>query len=273
MITLQHSLVTLFGYLGHEDTFEKEAPYVLFPDAIRRYCGPRQYSHFEEKFDGSDISWVKFPSDIKSIDKEKMSKQPMHMVDEVKPCVIGEKTHVETFEEHNEHLSPEMYAGIKKHLIQDTMFDEFIREKIDCSRKYEDIFVFNDKEYNGQEIRKLIADIENQGVYVLAWMLNRSYGITTNQEWFDKHVKEQLDKVYPEDLAEGTYKYMKIPDVINERITNGDWSHLDEGPLKLEEYTKMYMPIIKAMPQVDFERADKQIKLAEKNYKGIEEPE
>ena len=47
MITLQHSLATLFAYRGDVKAFEKEIPYVLVPDAIRRYCGPRQYSHFE----------------------------------------------------------------------------------------------------------------------------------------------------------------------------------------------------------------------------------
>ena len=273
MITLQHSLVTLFGYLGHVDSFEKEVPYVLFPDAIRRYCGPRQYSHFEEKYDGSDVSWVKFPSDIKTIDKEKMGKQPMHMVDEVKPCVLGENTNIQAFEEHNRNLPPEMYAGIKKHLIQDLMFDEFIREQIDCSKKYEDKFEFNGKTYNGQEIRKVIGDIENHGLYVLAYMLNRSYGITANQEWFDEHVKKNLDRVYPEDLANGTYNYMKIPDVINERITNGDWSHLDEGPIRFNDYFKMYTNIIREMPKVDFERADKQIELAEEKARGLDEQE
>ena len=56
MITLQHSLVTLFGLRGNEEEFDKEVPYVLIPDAIRRYCGPRPYSHFEENPDGTDIS-------------------------------------------------------------------------------------------------------------------------------------------------------------------------------------------------------------------------
>ena len=37
------------------------------------------------------------------------------------------------------------FYGVKKHLTQDHIFDEFIREKIDCSRMYEDKFVFEGK--------------------------------------------------------------------------------------------------------------------------------
>ena len=44
---------------------DDEIAYVLIPDAIRRYCGPRQYSHFEEHSDGKDISWMEYPLNIK----------------------------------------------------------------------------------------------------------------------------------------------------------------------------------------------------------------
>ena len=71
-------------------------------------------------------------------------------------------------------------------------------------------------------------------------MLNKAYGITANQEWFDKHVKQNLNKEYPEDLANGTYQYMRIPDEINRRITEGDWTHLDDGVISYKEYIDMY---------------------------------
>mgnify|MGYP003288684454 CR=1 FL=1 len=148
------------------------------------------------------------------------------------------ETSIESFEEHNTHLNYRYFAGVKKHLTQDYIFDRFIREKIDCSRMYEDKFVFEGQEYDGKGVRGLIADIENQGLYILAYMAEKTYGKKTNQAWFDKHVKARLDEEYTEDLAAGTYNYMKIPAVINERITNGDWSHLDDGPIPYEEYLK-----------------------------------
>ena len=56
MITLQHTLVTLLGLRGNERELDEEIQYVLLPDAIRRYCGPRQYSHFEKSYDGKEKS-------------------------------------------------------------------------------------------------------------------------------------------------------------------------------------------------------------------------
>ena len=258
MITLQHTLVTLLGLRGNERELDEEIQYVLLPDAIRRYCGPRQYSHFEKSYDGKDTSWLAYPRDLKTLTKEEAEKLPKHIVSEVKPCVLGETTSIESFEEHNTHLNYRYFAGVKKHLTQDYIFDRFIREKIDCSRMYEDKFVFEGQEYDGKGVRGLIADIENQGLYILAYMAEKTYGKKTNQAWFDKHVKERLDEEYSEDLADGTYKYMKIPEVINERITNGDWSHLNDGPIPYEEYLKLYEEVIKEMPKIDMDRKIKE---------------
>ena len=276
MITLQHTLVTLLGLRGNEREMDEEIQYVLLPDAIRRYCGPRQYSHFEQSYDGKDTSWMEYPEDIKALDKEAVEKLPKHIVSEVKPCVLGETTSIETFEKHNKHLDYRYFAGVKKHLTQDFIFDRFIREKIDCSRMYEDKFVYEGQEYDGKGVRALIADIENQGLYILAYMAEKSYGIKANQAWFDKHVKARLDEEYSEDLADGTYKYMKIPEVINERITNGDWSHLNDGPIPCAEYLKLYEEVIKEMPKIDMERKINEdnslVGLPKSSAKAIEAP-
>ena len=262
MITLQHTLVTLLGHIGSinkkedaEKILDNEISYVLLPDAIRRYCGQRQYSHFEEHPDNKEkISWMEYPSDVKHLSKEVVDSQNKYLAENIPSCVLGENTHIEVFEEHNRHLNPEYFAGVKKHLTQDVVFDEFIREQIDCSRKFEDKFFFKDNCYDGKGVRSLIADIENQGVYVLAYMLHQTYGITANQEWFDKHVKRVLDREYPEDLAEGTYKYMQIPEEIDKRITEGDWTHLNDGIISFEEYVEMYRKAIREMPVIDEEK-------------------
>ena len=263
MITLQHTLVTLMGLRGNEREIDEEIQYVLLPDAIRRFCGPRQYSHFEKAYDGTDVSWFKYPSALKGLTKEEVDRLPKHIVAEIRKCDLGETTDIGAFEEHNTHLSPRYFAGVKKHLTQDFIFDRFVREEIDCSKMYDGKYNFNGQELDGPGVRGLIADIEHHGVYVLAYMLNKAYGITANQEWFDKHVKAILDKEYPAELAESAYGYMKIKPEINEKITNGDWTHLEEGPLPLEKYVKMYEEVIKEMPIIDYDRKNAEKRVAE----------
>ena len=285
MITLQHSLVTLFGLRGDVEEFEKQVPYILIPDAIRRYCGPRPFSHFEETPDEKDISHMHFPLNLKSLTKENIGNERMHLANGYKPCVLGERTHVEKFEQTNGDLPPTYYAGVKKHLVQDVIFDEFVREEIglDCSRRFESmyspeettgknvgIYTFSrpvkkpdgqvemvEETLDGNGVRKLIADIENHGLYILAYMLHKSYGITANQEWFDKHVKAPLDEAYSKDLADGTYQYMKIPEEINRRISEHDWSHLEDGVIPYETYANMYKRVIEEMPKIDYQRDQK----------------
>jgi hypothetical protein len=286
MITLQHSLVTLFGLRGDEAEFDREIPYVLIPDAIRRYCGPRPYSHFEETPDGREVSYLHFPRNLRSLTKDNIGNERMYLATGYRPCVLGERTHLEKFEQTNGDLPPMYYSGVKKHLVQDIIFDEFVRSEIglDCSRRFESmyppeettgknvgIYVFTrerkgsngeslveQETFDGNGVRKFIADFENQGVYILAYMLYKSYGITVNQEWFDKHVKTVLDREYSEDLAKGTYQYMKIPEEINKRITEHDWSHLEDGPIPLKKYIEMYERVIKIMPDIDAERISKE---------------
>lgn len=255
MITLQHTLATLLALNGDEEELRAEIPYVLLPDAIRRYLGPRQYSHFEVSRDGEDVSWLKYPEDIKGMTKESLMGAEKHIVEDIKPCVLGEETVISAFDDHNDHLSPIYYAGVKKHLTQDFIFDAFVRENIDCSHMYQDKFIFKGQEYDGKGIRKVIADFEAYGLYLLAYMIYDSYGITTNQDWFDRNVKTQLDVHYSEDLANGTYGYMRIPEEINKWITEHDWSHLSECSLTNADYLNMYQAVIDSMQVVDFERA------------------
>ena len=271
MITLQHSLVTLFGLRGDEEKFDDEIAYTLIPDAIRRYTKSRQYSHFEEHpTRKDDIAYMAYPEDLKGIGEDILEKVNHYMADDIPACKLGERSHIETFEKYNQHLSPKYFAGVKKHLTQDIVFDDFIRENIDCSRKFEDKYVFHGKEFDGNGIRDKIAEIENQGLYVLAFMVHEAYGITANQEWFDKHVKDILDKEYSKEMKESTYNYMKIPTEINERITNHDWSHIHDGEISCKDYMKMYEEAIEKMPEIDRERKDKENNLQKQNSRKVE---
>lgn len=246
MITLQHTLSTLCSTNDNSE-FKKVLPYALLPDAIRMYTGERQYSHFEKSSDGKDVSYMEYPEDISNLTKELVNcdkeTDQYHLSDNIKPCVIGEDTDINAFYEHNAHLPENYHRGVELHLKQDICFDKFIREQIDCSDKYNDNFVFNDKHYDGKGVRGLIADIEQWGVYVLAHAAYEQNGIVANQDWFDSNVKPLLDKTYPKEMADNTYKYMKINPDINELITNKDWSYLDKMPLPQETYDTLYKTV------------------------------
>lgn len=245
MLSIQHVLSAVLTENNDKNYLDSHIAAVVYPDAIRAYSGPRQYSHFEHGSAGSDdTSWWVMPDNMKAPKEEVQAslKEGSHMAEYI-PCVLGEETDINVFREHNKHLPKEMYEGVETHLKQDIVFDDFVREKIDCSRKYEDKFVFDGKEMDGKEVRGLIAQMEQQGIYCLSKMIYERTGELCNQEWLEKNVKPILDREYPPDLADKTFSYMSIDPEINRYITEKDWSHTNDGPLKEEEYDKLYTDV------------------------------
>lgn len=223
MLTLQHSLVTFLALDGDIDRFRFIVAYDLLPDAIRKYTGARQTSHFEINSTGTDVSFMKFPLDLKNLTKETSEKIEGHLAGDIKPCCIGETTQLHVFDQWNKHLPIQYYCGIRMHLIQDYFYDEFIRNIIDCSDKYNDKFIYNGKSVDGSTVRKYVADIEDDGFCILAKEIYDKYGVVTDQAWFDRNVRDIIKTVYSDDLATGTYNYMKIKPEINRAIQTQDW--------------------------------------------------
>jgi len=244
MITIQH---TLMGLLTISRSFRKQLPYLLLPDAIRMYTGARQYSHFEKSEDGDLCSYIMYPISLEGLNKAYM--QELYLLDSgylvpgIRPCCMGEETSIETFVDTNAHLPIWYFKGVFNHLVQDVTFDEFIRKHIDCTRMYEDVFVFKNEQMNGKKVRELIAAIEQQGYYYLASIAYDKYKVIANQDWFDSSIKPILFEEYPQELAENTYNYMKINETINEKITNIDFDHID-GPLSKSDYDELYRNVI-----------------------------
>jgi hypothetical protein len=223
MLTLQHSLVTFLALDGDIDRFRFIVAYDLLPDAIRKYTGARQTSHFEINSTGTDVSFMKFPLDLKNLTKETSEKIEGHLAGDIKPCCIGETTQLHVFDQWNKHLPIQYYCGIRMHLIQDYFYDEFIRKIIDCSDKYNDKFIYNGKSIDGTTVRKYVADIEEDGFCILAKEIYDKCGVVTDQAWFDRNVRDIIKTVYSDDLATGTYNYMKIKPEINRAIQTQDW--------------------------------------------------
>lgn len=249
MITLQHTSIYVLGaYLkrniSEDSSFEsknqfrkslhRELPWVLFPDAIRAYIGPRQVSHFEKlpEGHGEGCSWIKFPSEevLKELSKENVKDLVSYELKDGYPAfVIGEETDIGEFDVKNG--AHKHYEALRCHMIQDMYLDEALRIRmIDASSRFSDKFVIrhNKKEIDGKELRAQVALFEQLGFIKLVGIVYEKTGILMNREWFDKYVLTALNDAYPADLAANTYRYMNISDEVNERINALQFELTDE---------------------------------------------
>lgn len=251
MLSMQHIMSDVLA-CADDKSKQKNVAALVYPDAIRGYGIPRQVSHFEENSIGNDVSYWAFPSSMKTLnanDIQTHSLKQGHLASEIKPCVIGERSNINTFYERNKHLSETMFNGIEAHMKQDIVFDDFIRRKFDCSDKYNDTFVVEGKTLDGKEFRKVIGDVEQRCIYVLAHDIYEKTGETINQEWFDENVYPVLQDEYPSDLTDKTYGFMKIDEHVNEMITQHDWSGLDEPihGLTYDDFQELYADVTSYM--------------------------
>ena len=232
MITLQHSLVFLSALTedGQVDIerFRENIPWVLLPDAIRCYTGNREFSHFEivddlpiDTAEEKDISWIEFPENLKNLSKDNLPN--MHLSDGINKAVIGTETIISEFHKHNSKHS--RYEALRAHLMQDKLLDIVVRTLIDCSQKYNDEFtvVATSEKIDGKELRKRVSAFEKYGFLHFAKKIYEKTGILINQQWFDENVRSSLEKVYSQDMADKTYKYMSIDPEIERRIANKEF--------------------------------------------------
>lgn len=260
MKSIQHIMCDIYNNGGKGSV---NAANLIYPDAIRGYGLSRQITHFERpsslspsnsdgRYTLDDVlgrvrkgsSYFKFPTSMKDFTADKAAdyvKDNSYQA-YTKSCVIGEATDISAFIQNNGHLDDDMFRGVLTHLNQDCVFDAFIRDKFDCTKKYNDTFFERDTQYDGKEFRKVIEDVEQHSVYVLAHNIYKSTGETIDQQWFEDNIFPGLREAYPEDLAEKTISFMKIDDVVNERIKNHDWSHIDDvvHGIGLAEFRSMH---------------------------------
>ena len=100
---------------------------------------------------------------------------------------------------------------------------------------------------NGKELRSLISEIEQQGIYVMSYILYQKYHVSTHQGWLEKVVRPALEAEYPKDLAKKTFSYMKISSSVNVRIAVGDWSKHGAGYVPLYDYMKFLAELEKCV--------------------------
>ena len=221
------------------ESFRNQIPWILLPDAIRMYVGPKQPSHFEDLPDGTDTAWMKFPTgdELAVYKKDALQEGVNFYISPNTPkCVIGENSNLEEFDIRN--YDHPQYHQLRTHLLQDCVLDAVLRDDlVDVKDRFEDRFIVRHNrslKLNGAELRQQIARFEQIGFLHLAGKVAKKCGIILNQEWFEENVHKVLLKSdYPEELAENTYKFMKIPDEINQRIGDLNFDLTDEDKEKI----------------------------------------
>lgn len=245
MISIQHAALYYLALNSARNTcyaadptklnaeFQKEVPFVVLPDAIRAYSGPRPISHFEKTPDGNGVSYMTFPSEeeLKVLSKETFKDVvKFHHAEGYLPCVIGEKTDIREFDRKN--FGHKHYHALRVHMFQDAILDEVLREElIDASLRFQDIFTVRHDtsiKIDGTELRRQVAEFERIGFIMLAGIVYERTGTVMNNAWFKSVVEPALYAAYPADLAENTFKYMKLKDETEARITNLQFALTDE---------------------------------------------
>ena len=210
----------------------KMVPYALLPDAIRRYVGARQASHFEDSADGAENSWMEFPdaATLKILSKENAAELvKFHVIEGIKPCVIGENTNLVEFNQHN--LWHPHYIALYAHMVQDCKLDDYLRMKmVDVTDRYDDKFVIrhSGEVIDGKTLRAQVSRFEDLLFLKVAALVYSRTGTVMNARWFEENVYSPLCCVYSQDLADGTFGYMKMSDALDARITKLQFELTDE---------------------------------------------
>ena len=242
MITKQHIAITTWAMLSKGKNMEdvmKAIPYAVLPDAIRMFVGQRQPSHFERHPDGQDISWMRFPEgeSLKKLSKESLTDSvSWYLAENIPAAVIGEESELTTFDKFNGDLAH--YHEIRTHIIQDILLDTVLREQmINPDGRFEDTFAVRHSgtKMNGKELRSQVALFEELGFIKLVGLVYQNTGVLLNKEWFDTYVQKAMYDAYPEDMAQNTYRFMKISEDVDHRLR----AHNFELPQ--EEKDSVYM--------------------------------
>lgn len=231
MITKQHVLIAAMAIAAkarskeeYQTILRNELPWVLLPDAIRKYIGPRHISHFEKTPNGADTSWIIFPNEttLKLLSSLEITEFVQFYHAKGYPdCAIGEKTSIEKFDELN--WTHKHYHAIRSHLLQDVVFDEILRERmIDKTKRFLNCYPLKkepNQEIDGETLRTQISMFEEYAFLKLTKAFYDRTGFVANRKWFDENVKTALLEAYSTEMAEHTYAYMDISeeqeDIIN----------------------------------------------------------
>ncbi len=210
-----------------------EAAIVTTPDSIRCWLPERAVTHFTINPQTGDVSGMKFPDfDVKLWTEtivQMVWAQSGYYAGKPGEACIDEATIPNAFWIFNEHN--EQNNLFFMHLIQDRLYDSFIRSVIDCSRRYEDIYVFNDKEYSGADLRGkgmarwngdgLLNQLDSQFFVRLAKVYWKKTSELADASWIQRVMKTAIFEAYSKELAEKTCDFISIDPLAHKIISEG----------------------------------------------------
>lgn len=243
MKTIFHAMITYIATRGRISEMDLAA--VCYPDAVRAYTGCRQVSHFEGD------SWMTYPQFMceKYIPSSKGYYDAGTLDIE---GALGKKTNLTAFKDHNRDLPVWLYRNIEAHLVQDMIFDKFIRNVIDESKKKQDIYYvkWGEKFMNAKELRKLLTKFEDQLYPVIQDAADR---ILHKRVPFDE-VKDVLsnafERAYPEDLCDRTLSYMVMNDKIKKDTDDQIFPKTDLALCHIYQADALIREMIKATKKI-----------------------
>ena len=216
MLLLQHILVTKLIYKKDKE-FYKILPWVILPDAIRGLGIPRACSHFEKSQISNKHSFLTYPTEIKNLSIKDLNDS--YYIASNLPCAIGEEISIKEYELCNSHIIDNYtYEGIKEHLRQDIVFDNFIRKLYDCKDKLSNHYIVKKtgKSINGIELRKETLNLENELGFYLSEKVFDEFEINVCNNWLESVIKPILKKQYSITLYNSVKDYIKIPNIRNQ---------------------------------------------------------
>lgn len=238
MTSKLHILAAIFsGYSLNQ------AVVVTTPDSVRCWSGPRQYTHFTINPDTEEVSWIEFPTlPIIEWTKELIDKSKKYNAGKPGEAAVDEATDLETFWKHNKKTPQNQLFYI--HLIQDSIYDTYLRSYVDVSKRYKDRYFFNGEEYSGNEFRQsgqerwngesLVNRFDTQVFIALAKRLYETQGIIANRAWFEQEVFPIFREVYSKELAEKTIRFITMTDAANETISAKKFAY-ESGPVPADQ--------------------------------------
>ena len=215
MKTIYHAMITFMAAKGKMT--ERELAAVCFPDAVRAYTGCRQLSHFEEGLTGT--SWMTFPMFMwdKYIPTEGVGCHDAGALNI--DGALGGKTDLQSFKAHNQNLPFWMYRNIEIHLVQDMIFDEFIRDHFGESEKAADKYYsrWYDKYLTAKELRQQLSEFEDELYPLIQDTAKKMLNKRLPFDDFKEKLADAFDRNYPDELRGRTLSYMTMDNEIKKK--------------------------------------------------------
>lgn len=208
-----------------EDIFTiGSAAKVIIPDAIRCWMRSRGDTHFTKNPETGMISWISFPNEnVNRWTKKIVNGSKKEFYGKPQKAVIDEESSIENFWKYNSYTKQNMLFLL--HFVQDRIYDNFIRTIIDTERRYEDVYLFENKEMKGSELREygkerwkkgLLSEIDNQFYVRLAKRYYNLAGVKANNYWIETTmIGRGVKGTYSQELAQKTMKFVLLSNLSN----------------------------------------------------------